>query len=253
VGPSRGNLETTFDVLLTADLRKVGFEQVIGFRRFRSFGEWRYRTIAGEVIDQIRKGAHRVNIDSRKQCRFAGIVVRDEGASHPLCGCKRNHGDDAWCVTKDTIERELANDKCIVETIWHLFRGNQDADGNRQVVGWTGFLQVGRREIDRYPAKWEPTSAIPDRGSNPLFALLNRGIGQTHYDDARLPLADINFDLDEDAIETNNRAAVHLRQHDDFLNDQTVTKSARTINSRHFELWEPGVILYEELPERGLS
>ena len=118
-----------------------------------------------------------------------------------------------WRTTP--FERELAGHERILELRRgdDLVAGEEDAEGDRQVVGGSRLLQVGRRQVDRDPADREATAGVANGGADAVLALADRRIGQPDHDRPRHALADVDFDLDQHAVETDDRAREHLCQH----------------------------------------
>src|SRR5215211_5622432 len=47
--------------------------------------------------------------------------------------------------------------------------GEEDTEGERQIVGRSGFLEVGRRQVDRHPADREATAGVADGGPHAVL------------------------------------------------------------------------------------
>ena len=117
-------------------------------------------------------------------------------------------------MAHNTIERELAHDQCISHIGPQLARRDQDPDRNRQVIGGTGLLEVGRGQVHGDTPVRELAAGVADRSPHPLTALLDGRIGQAHHNHPRLPpVADVDLDLDQHAFESHHRTTEDLCQH----------------------------------------
>jgi len=117
-------------------------------------------------------------------------------------------------MADDAIQREFADDQGVGHIGPELSSGKEDADTDRQVVGGSGFLEIGGSEIDRNPAMRELASRVANRRADPFAAFLDRGVRQADQDHAWLPaITYIDFDLDQHSVESDNRATEDLCQH----------------------------------------
>ena len=134
---------------------------------------------------------------------------------HAVGGRGGDHGDDARGVAHHAVQRELAGHQRILELRRgdDLVAGEEDAEGDRQVVGGSGLLEVGRRQVDRHPADREATAGVANGGADAVLALADRRIRQSDDHHPRHALADVDFDLDQHAVETDDRAREDLCQH----------------------------------------
>ena len=73
----------------------------------------------------------------------------------------------------------------------------------------------------------EPAAAVADRRADPLLALLHRRVGQADHDHARLAVPDVDLDLDEHAVEPDDRATVDLGEQRTALLSRVSTGPAR--------------------------
>lgn len=111
------------------------------------------------------------------------------------------------------VQCQLANDQGVAEVGHDLPGTDEDADRNGEIVGWSILAEVGRCESDRDLAVRESAAGIPNRGADPLLALLHRGIWQAHQDDPRRATSDIDLYFDKDAVESDDCAAKDLGEH----------------------------------------
>jgi hypothetical protein len=175
----------------------------------------RDRRFPTEVVHQIGQRLDWDHLDIPDQGRLGGIACRHERAPQPLCRRGRHHRDDPGDVPHYAVQRQLPGHQRVVE-LWrkrHLIAGQQNPERDRHIVCWPGFLQIGGSQIDRHPAQWKTAAGVANRGSHPILTLSHRGIRQPHYHHARHALPDVDLDLDQHAVEPDDRARENLCQH----------------------------------------
>jgi hypothetical protein len=77
-----------------------------------------------------------------------------------------------------------------------LFVGHQHRQGNGEVEVVAFLAQIGGSEIDDDGLELQVEAAVLDRGSHPLAALADRGIGESHDLNLWESVVDVDFDLD---------------------------------------------------------
>ncbi|KPK12291.1 MAG: hypothetical protein AMJ56_05030 [Anaerolineae bacterium SG8_19] len=98
-----------------------------------------------QMANNVANGWNRQNFDVGHQRRFSGVDGRDEDPVVPLLPGHCRHGQDALGMAHCSVEGKLAHNQRTIKLVWpDLLGGSQDANGNRQVVSWTFFSQIGR-------------------------------------------------------------------------------------------------------------
>ena len=92
-----------------------------------------------------------------------------------------------------------------------LPRRLEDADGDGKVEIRALLFEIGGREIDGDFVGRELSAAVFERGTHPLAALLDGGVGQPNEFVRGQPVVDIRFHLDGYAVQTVERKAHHFR------------------------------------------
>ena len=75
------------------------------------------------------------------------------------------------------------------------------------------FLRSAGSQVDRDTAHRELTSRVPDGGAHTFAGLLHGGVRQPDDREGGQPGGDIYFDLDDHAVEADDRARLALGQH----------------------------------------
>jgi len=166
------------------------------------------------VVDEFTQGVDRVYLDIRDQRRFGGIASRNEQPLVAILSCLGSNRQNPTDVSYRAIQRKLADDQSTFYALWSdLFAGDQNADRDWQVEKWTLFAHGCWREINRQGLAWICQVSVFDGGIHSLTALLDRFIGQSYDCHMRHTLTVIDFDINDDAFETDHRARVNMSQH----------------------------------------
>ncbi len=214
MGAGGGHLHPPLHMLLPADVGEVRQRTVVLEREGVGIAiQPLDRNIPGEVVHEIRQRPYRIHFDPSDQCRLPRIHLRHERTPEPLVRGQRHHGDDPGRMPQDPVERQLTDEDRILDIGHDLVGRDQDAHRNRQVVRRPGLLDVRRRQVHGDLPVRHLTAGVADRRPHPFPALLYRGIRQANEYHARVPAPNVDFDFNEDAIETHNSATVDLCQH----------------------------------------
>ena len=236
MAPGRGDLQAALDLLLTPDLGQVDPRaRAVGLERGLVGDVGAQGRAAVQVAEQVAEAADRQDLHAADQRRLARVILRDEGAAHPTLTGERDHREDTVEVAHRAVEAELADDHRIVEARAgiELAGGQEDAEGDRQVVGGAALAQVGRGEVDGDVAVGEAGAGIAQGGAHALLRLLDGGVRQPDNEHAGLARADVDLDLDELAVEPDRGAAVDPGEHgpsaspDDRADTLTAARVAR--------------------------
>ena len=86
-------------------------------------------------------------------------------------------------------QRQLADERRAARRGPDLLRPEQDPERDREVERRAGLALLGRREVDRDPARRVDEAGVPDRAADALASLLERGVGQADDREAGQPAA----------------------------------------------------------------
>ena len=87
----------------------------------------------------------------------------------------------------------------------------QDRQRDRQIEARAFLPTLGRCQVDGHAAQRELEARIPDGGSDPLFGLLHRGIGEADDREMREAVRDVDLDRDERGLEAPEGAPQRFR------------------------------------------
>ena len=83
---------------------------------------------------------------------------------------------------------ELADKQIFIEQVlFDISFGSENADGHRQIVGGSFFLDIRRGEVNGDALSGEGVAAVFDRRANPVFAFLDGAFGSTNGGELRQP------------------------------------------------------------------
>ena len=192
---------------LTLDESEVG--AVLLFRRERlvaAHGKRRKGRQPAQMVDRLRERFRRICAHAADERSFLGVRRGHDkfGKSLRLCG------DEQWQNARHGAQlpsqRQFAEQNSTAAVGSELARRLEDADGDREVEIRALLFEIGGREIDGDFVGRELSAAVFERGTHPLAALLDGGVGQPGQ-----PVVDIRFHLDGYAVQTVERKAHHFR------------------------------------------
>jgi hypothetical protein len=99
-----------------------------------------------------------------------------------------------------------------------LFGSQEQADRNWKVVRGTFFAQISGGEIDGnafVPGISE--RGVSDRGADTFARFLDGSIRQANNREPRLTIGNVHLDIDECAVETDDRARDYFGEHAEIL------------------------------------
>jgi hypothetical protein len=207
--PARGgDFERALGLGLALDLGQVG---VAGKSRRRRHGEGCQHFAPGEVGADLQQVLRRQDFHAFDQRGFRRAFERqDEGARGVVPGGvpgvvpwsgfvadRGAHGERAAHRAQVAGEREFAGEFVGIQPgRLDLFRGDQDAERDRQVET-AGFLgQVGRGEVHGDAPLRELEAAVLDRGAHAVAGFLDFGVGQADQGEGRQAGGEMDFDRD---------------------------------------------------------
>ena len=93
-------------------------------------------------------------------------------------GERGDHGQHAGHGLQRAVERQLTEQRHRAAARPELVGGDEDADGDGQVVGRAVLAPIRRRQVDRDPAGRIDEAGIADGGPDPLARLRQCGVRQ---------------------------------------------------------------------------
>ncbi len=117
-------------------------------------------------------------------------------------------------MAQAAVEGKLTGDQCAFE---HLgvqgVGGDEDTQGDGQVVDRAGFADRGGGEVDDDALAGVGESGVLDRRLDALAALLHGGVRQADDHHPGKPLAGIDFYIDDDTVESDDSAGFYVGEH----------------------------------------
>ena len=213
VPSGRGNLERAAGETLTAHVGEVwlvarrrgtgrGTRQPVGGRRVvqhpHGFGQGRDRPYAQPCDDS---GFRRVR--RRQQERRGALGARGH----------RDRKHAAGSLDR-AVEGELPEQHHVFHgpALDHA-RGGEHAQSNRQVERGASLPHVGRRQVHRDAFGGKLEAAVADGRAHAIAALPHAGVGQADHREHREPERDVDFDVDRDGLDAENRGRPDAGQH----------------------------------------
>jgi hypothetical protein len=159
----RRHLQGALDVLLPLHVAKVDGIDRPGILLGRGFVR-RDRGVAMQMAHQAGQAGNRDHLQALHQRRLGGVRFGHiEGRQPPFLGGD-GHGQHAGHAAHPAIQGQLPDQAGARQVGPHLLGGQEDADGDGQIVGRALLAQVGRGQVDRQPGAGMDQSRI-DEGS----------------------------------------------------------------------------------------
>jgi hypothetical protein len=202
VAARRGDLERTLGGLLTRDVREVDRVRWGGGPRRN-----RRRGNADATLQVLHDGTERCEtkrVDTARG-RLTRVRIGDEhlaDAAHRGVTNARHRPPNR---AQRTIQRQLAETE-RGDVHPELPARAKDPESDRELEPGPFFAALGRGEVHRDPTERELEAGIADRGAHALARFLHRGVGQTHHDEGRQAVRDVDLDRDERGLEAPQRA-----------------------------------------------
>ena len=210
-----GHFQGALGVVLAADVGQVGIvgRIAVAVEVDAAVGEGFDGRLAVQMGQQLGQGRHGIDLHTLHQCGLGGVHGRHEYGADALLAGHPDHGQDAGGVAQAAVQGQLAEEDGRLHGRQRLAGAEQDADGDGQVVGRAGFLQVGGSQVDGDAAHGELAAAVADGGADSLLGFLHGGVGQA--DDVKGGQAggDVGFGLNNLAVQTDDGAGLSGCQH----------------------------------------
>lgn len=163
----------------------------------------------------------RVDGDILHQRRLRRIHHRDVDDGDATVTRQRHHWQDSVRMAQAAIQAQLAQEERVACLTfhphsageWRLLRRHQNGDCDGQIVGGASLAQIGGGEVDDDAAQGKDRATVLDGGAHPLLRLSDGGVGQAHDAKGGQSMPNIDLDLDQRAIQPDDRATARLRQH----------------------------------------
>jgi hypothetical protein len=211
VTPRRGQKEGPFDRLLAFDFAEVQVIQGLpgrGLHRRGRFG--RERLPAGQEVHHLGQGLDGIDLQPGHHPGFSGVLPGDDEGETSLPG-GQGYGEDSPGGLQAAIQGELAEQEILVQgLLGHNALGNEDPQRYGKVEARALFPGVRGREVQGDAITRELITRRFHRGPNPVFGLLDRGVGQPHGGESRQPRRQENLHLHDVGVHAAQSAAFNL-------------------------------------------
>ena len=145
---------------------------------------------------------------------FGGVGFGHEDALEAQLAGDGSHGQDAARMAHAAVQGELADHQAAVHQLGvELLGADQHAQGDGQVVGWSFFTDRGGSQVDYQALAREEQPGVLDGSLDAVLGFLNGFVGEADDIHTRQSVTGIDFDLDDDAFQTNDGAGVDSGQH----------------------------------------
>ena len=141
----------------------------------------------------------------------------------------RRHSQYPVGVPQTAVQRQLAQENRAGRRRINLPGAQEHPHRDWQVVGWSLFLQIGRRQVNSDALQGKFAAAVAQGGPDPLLGFLDRGIGQPHDVEGRQAWGNVDFDLYHEAVQSYDGAGMRIGKH-----------VSRSLASRWFRGWVTG-------------
>ena len=172
------------------------------------------RRLPAQQGDQLAEVPRRLHLVAADRRRFTGVLRRHDQPPHLLAAGPGGDGQHAADRAESSVEGQLADEERARQRrrVDDARRG-EHPDGDRDVVGGAVLAQIGRRQVDRDPARRQLEAAVLQRAADPNPPLANAGVGQP--DDVAAGEADRHVDLDVDrsGFDSHHRGGGDTREH----------------------------------------
>jgi hypothetical protein len=186
-------------------------------------GQGRERELALEVGDELGQRLDGNDVDAVDEGGFGSVDGRDEDGPDPPIAGQADHRQDPLEVAQGAVQRELAEEDDLRGVSGDLLGRQQNADRDREIVRWPGLADLGGGEVHGDAAGRKDQTAISDGGADALARLLDGSVRQPDDVELHEPLpGDVDFDLDELALQAHDGAGPDLRQHRALLSGSSV-------------------------------
>ena len=206
----RRQLERSARPLLTADVREVrrlGLGDLVG-----RLGRRRPQ-LAAQVRDRLAQVPDRNRLDPA-ELSLAGRLGR---AEDPLQTRAAGALGDRECAADGPdapVERELTDGCVLGEALgWHLQRGRQHRERDREVEPGALLAQTRGREVDRDPLQRPLELRRADAAPNPVLRLGAGAVGEPDDREAGQAAVDVSLDLDPPRLEADEGVGDGAREH----------------------------------------
>lgn len=180
-----GDLDGATERVLALDLGEVAGGHVgAGLERDAGgVGNGFQVEFAFEKTKRLVERLDRKGGDAIDERGFVGGGGREEDAAFAELFGKTGEGEGAADGAGRAGEAEFAGDQVVVEAGGlELFGGDEDADGDGQVVERAFFAEVAGRKIDGGAGAGDFKTAVAEGGDDAVVGFLHRGVGETDKD-----------------------------------------------------------------------
>jgi hypothetical protein len=169
---------------------------------------------------QCRQAFHRDYLQPFHQGSLGGIGGGDTGNIEALLPGQGHHGKDARCVPQAPIQGKLPQKDPARDIGLYLFRGQEDPQGHRQVVGGALLANVGRGQVDGNAPIGEDAARVPDSRPDPFPRFLDGGIRQAYDGEGGEAGGYVHLCLHQHALQAHHGTGENLGQHRAILAGQ---------------------------------
>ena len=145
---------------------------------------------------------------------LAGVLDRQDELAHPKVAAQVGDREASADRPKTSVQTELTAEQPALQTVVRkLFQSGEKSESDRQVQVVTGLANVGGSQVDHDRSRGQGETAVADRGSHPLAALANRGVGQSDDLHLRQTILDVDLDVDRPGLDSPWGGGCGAREH----------------------------------------
>lgn len=212
-----GHLDGAAEGVLALDLGEVPGGSVGRDmdRDNRGMGDGRNGEFSFEKTHGLIEGRHRIGFDALDEGGFVGGGGRKQDAAFAELFGEAGEGEGAPHRAGGPGEAEFAGDEVVVDCgRLHLLGGEQDAEGDGQVVERPLLAQVAGGEVDRGADARGLEAAVAERGHDAVIGFLDGGVGEADEDEFGIPaFAGVDLHVNQFRIDALQGGGRDRREH----------------------------------------
>ena len=187
-----------------------------GTRLGRSCLCWRAapRLALLQLIHKLGQTRDRPDRQSPNQGGFGGIGVRHHQGRCPVGSGAGGDGQRAPDRAQLSVQAQFSGTPQAIELgAIQLPTRREQAQGDRQIEGWSLFSQVRGGQVDHDPHQWAAKAAVAQSGAHPFTGFLNRFVRQPHQLHPGKSRGEIHFHGDRLGVEADEGRTETTCQH----------------------------------------
>ncbi len=168
---------------------------------------------AGNQPRGIIEAEQRFDLEPLDERRLGRVGRRYPHAARAGPGERVQHRQNARHRMHGTREREFPQQSPVPSGGRHLPRGDEDAHGDRDVIGGAVFAPTRGREVDRDALLGVDEPTVADRPAHPFASLRERRVRQADDLADRQAWRHVDLDADQGALEPVHHRCDQRREH----------------------------------------